>query len=237
MTYSKTCTLNNLVVHSPATHAYWNLDVNNSNGKGYESLIITNSTMTSIPQGLVTAFPELKHIKIIGCSLPRIRRVTFSGMVMLRTLDLKGNNLTWTPRDALWDLYSLETISFANNYIETMHKDTFRELAKLRQIDARRNRIEVLHTDLFHKNVELREINFSWNELKYLEASVFKNNLQLEFIVLSHNHLQDIAVDFTKLKSLKFLDFRENKCDVGSYEIANGTFAYDTLSRDLKICV
>uniref|UniRef100_A0A1I7WRY7 Toll-like receptor 7 n=1 Tax=Heterorhabditis bacteriophora TaxID=37862 RepID=A0A1I7WRY7_HETBA len=73
------------------------------------------------PTSLFTSVPELKTLKLSGCSIPKLERGEFSSLKNLEQLDLRVNLIENISAYAFDGLSNLKRLSLAGNYISIHH--------------------------------------------------------------------------------------------------------------------
>lgn len=133
-------------------------------------------------------FPHLKKYMITDSGVKFVERNDFSGMPMLETLNLSGNEISEIPDDTLFDLTELVDLFLDNNNLKTLPPKLLSHASPFQRFKANNNSIEILDGDFF------------------------KNNTHLKIVSLDNNRLHKIGVDFRPFKNLKKVDLLNNPC-------------------------
>jgi Leucine-rich repeat (LRR) protein len=141
-----------------------------------------------LPTGLAKMFPKLERFYVASSRLKYIFRKNFVGFNKLKTLDLRYNEIESLSTDAFLDLFNLEVLTISGNFIKKLPTNAFVSLMDLKYFDA------------------------SDNEIEEFDDEVFSLSLQLEEILLDNNKINSIKANFRKLKSVGFIDLRDNEC-------------------------
>lgn len=108
-------------------------------------------------------------------------------MEMLRSLDLRNNEISQLDDDVFNIATSLVKINLSDNNLKKL-PNTFASLIYLQRIIANNNQIGVFNSKIFNHNSMLQEIHL-WS-----------------------NKLRTIRIDLQKFKKLRTIDFRNNTC-------------------------
>lgn len=177
-----------------------NFEVNSFTGThkaGYDAQNVTEvwfwtGTLDYIPYGIGRKFGNLEKFWVgyddRNLELKRLQRSNFEDMESLWYLDVKFNE------------------------IETVDEDTLRDLPNLKYFVIKNNKLKMLQKYTFERNPKLQHVNANSNQLEFLHDYLFKNNALLEEALFKDNKLKIIYVDFTRLRSLKAIDFHGNTC-------------------------
>lgn len=144
--------------------------------------------MTLIPDNLNTLLPSIQYLGVIRTNLRIIRRSNFEGMNMLRSLDLKENQISELNSDVFGHLVGLMKLDLSHNFIKSLNKNIFNPMRYLWKLIVNDNRIELFDATYFRGNVFLQEIHL-WS-----------------------NNISFVRMDLSLLKRLKIIDLRNNFC-------------------------
>ncbi|CAG9811337.1 unnamed protein product [Chironomus riparius] len=133
----------------------------------------------------------------------------------LISFDASSSSVKYFDKMCFEKMEKVKFLRLSNNEIEELPGDVFEGLPNLQHLDMTKNKIKNLPADIFVKNVNLKYIKLSENQLEVLDAGVFANNVNLKKIFLNGNKLRKVAIDFTILSELSFLDLLDNagKCN------------------------
>jgi Leucine-rich repeat (LRR) protein len=153
-------------------------------------MVFTNMfTKTNfLPNGLAEMFPKLERFYVASSRLKHVFRKNFIGFKNLKHLDLRYNDIESIPDDAFIDLFNLEVLTLSGNSIKKLPSNAFVSMMELRYFDA------------------------SDNEISEFNDEMFSTNSKLEEILLENNQIKNIKSNFSKFKSIGFIDLRDNSC-------------------------
>lgn len=148
---------------------------------------IKHGNIVNMPSNIGTKFTSLQYLGIIGANLKYLRKANFVNMEMLRSLDLRNNQISQLDDDVFNIATSLVKINLSDNNLKKL-PNTFASIIYLQRIIANNNQIEVFNSNILNHNSMLQEIHL-WS-----------------------NKLQTIRIDLQKFKKLRTIDFRNNTC-------------------------
>lgn len=164
-------------------------DYNLMSGKIAQKLLILDSDIQHLPNNITNFFPNLHYFGVVRSNLEFVKRESFQGLQLLKTLDMKRNKLETLPEDVFLDLLNLRKIDLTGNLIKILPNDAFSSLFHLTKFIANENSIELFDSDIF-----------SYNQ-KFLDE-----------IHLWHNKIKAIRFDAKKFTNLAVIDLRDNVC-------------------------
>lgn len=186
------------------------------NDNDVDRVHIVNSKTIYLPNTSIfaTKFKNLKNFWVSRSQLKFIERSKLRNLENITVLCLNNNNIEEIPGDSFQDLKSLEVLWLHNNKIIELNEDLLSSLEKLAVIDARNNLIKHLPQKLFVKNANLKVVNFEYNFIQNIDVdfTLLKN---IKWVVVSHNECIDVAYckALDCLKSVKQLqDAIEDSC-------------------------
>ncbi|CAJ0963967.1 unnamed protein product, partial [Mesorhabditis belari] len=212
-----------------------------SNLKSLTSLDLSRADgIFSVPTDFLSNLPQLKTLKLGGCSIEAIDAGAFNALTNLEELDLRVNLITNVSAFAFDGLKKLKRISLAGNYIKRVEALTWDGLDSLEELDLGWNELKEMPNDTFNslnktltklnlrhnwlatvENItnlaKLREINLSESEYIFeLGKNSFKNLPMLEILDLSNSNLSQIDPEaFENVKgSLRKLQLQKSKIKV-----------------------
>ncbi|XP_037039164.1 prostasin-like [Bradysia coprophila] len=196
-----------IVLESLYKCSVWGVNVTNTNFEvgsftgshvnGYDAQNVTEiwfwtGTLEHIPFGIGRKFNVLEKFWVSyddrNLGLKRLQRSNFKDMGHLWYIDVKYND------------------------VDTVDEDTLRDLPNLKYFVINNNKLKMLQKHTFEKNTKLKHVNANSNQLQFVHGDLFKNNQLLEEALFKDNNLKTISVDFTRLGSIKTIDFRGNQC-------------------------
>lgn len=113
---------------------------------------------------------------------------------------------------ALLDMPNLREINFQDNIIEDIPEIFFMATPNLTSINLGTNKLKGLPEKLLMALAQLETFIASSNLIEFLPPGLFMGNFKLSFVNLNNNKIKVIAIDFTKLKSLKKVLGIQNTC-------------------------
>ena len=157
-------------------------NVTSTHLEGVTSLILSQSSISSVKAGDFSGLTQLTHLKLDNNSLTSLPTGIFSGLSSLQELDLRSNSLNSLPEGIFSNLSALQFLFLFNN------------------------RLSALPGGIFSGLSNLRRVGLSNNSLSTLPASIFSGLSNLEILELAGNPLTAIPVTiFNGLSSLKSL--------------------------------
>jgi Leucine-rich repeat (LRR) protein len=75
------------------------------------------------------------------------------------------------------------------------------------------NKIKTLESSLLEHLHRLHTFSASWNQIRLIEKSFFVHNYDLRWIYLAKNNLENLEIDFRKIRKLRAVDLRKNLGD------------------------
>lgn len=159
-------------------------------------IVITNGNIVFMPNNIGIKLPVLQFLGIISTNLKYLKKENFENLSMLRSLDLRKNQISELEDDVFTLLTSLMKINLSDNNLKKV-PDTFKQMLYMQKFIANDNEIEVFDSNIFSQSIILQEIHL-WS-----------------------NNLKSIVIDISK-KKLRIIDFRNNTCiDRLYYAISN----------------
>ncbi|VDI65933.1 Hypothetical predicted protein [Mytilus galloprovincialis] len=168
---------------------------------------------------------------------------------ILRNVDLSRNLLTsWIG--PIYNVKSLKHLDLSSNFCSNVSHYFFSEdFGSLEELHLQNNILGlVLPYDYKGKVLQnlhnLKTINLSQNKIQRLSKDFFKSQLKIERIDLSENTFESIDFDIGHLKSLKYLNLKNNRISylsasailqLNSIGILNKIFTID-LSQNNSLC-
>jgi hypothetical protein len=154
---------------------------------GTTDFTYTNTPLKVIRRNdLIDFGSTLATLSLINNKIDDISYDAFYSLTNLTRLYINGNKLKMLPSNLFINTPVFETLYVFSNELTELHPDLFKDCPQFTFLDADQNNIENIHEDLF------------------------KNNPNMTFISMSHNKVKNIAINFTKFKFLKYVDFEGN---------------------------
>eukprot|EP00092_Neocalanus_flemingeri_P025507 GFUD01027655.1.p1 GENE.GFUD01027655.1~~GFUD01027655.1.p1 ORF type:complete len:1068 (-),score=163.25 GFUD01027655.1:152-3355(-) len=117
----------------------------------------------------------------------------FAGLNVLRSLKLRGNNMTKPPSEALGALLSLRTLNLDYNNFTVLPKKSFGRLPVVFNLTLGHNNINNISTGAFEGFLQLILLDINSNNLTYIPPGAFKTLVSLQHLDLSHNKLKRLS--------------------------------------------
>ena len=176
-------------------------------------LVITGSSLTSIPASWFKELYSLETLKLSGVQLENLHDDAFKGLISLNHLDLSNNNLQEIRGTVLKPLsQTLETLILSGNSLTEISGDCLSGLHSLRFLDISENRLRNIYADSFVGMTFLSVLYLNKNRLTSLPADIFRDQRQLESLSVADNYLIEFPKAILKLKmSLVNLDLSSNE--------------------------
>ncbi|XP_076454288.1 uncharacterized protein LOC143289219 [Babylonia areolata] len=199
----------------------------------------TNDSLTSFPQVLHTAIPNLRALEMGDnnltapvdfpwppgfATLPRNMSRTYQFNIhynfdnsfdmqpnlFRRVYLLNGNRITNLTH---FQFHSdFQYISIERNGLKEIAADVFDNVPSLQFLSLAHNDLELLPENVFARLVNLRRLDLQGNKLVSLPTPVFSTVRKLELLDLGHNHLQVIQEGlFTRLQELTRVSLKNNQ--------------------------
>ncbi|KAL8594896.1 hypothetical protein ACOMHN_038459 [Nucella lapillus] len=177
------------------------------------TLLVTGSTLTSLPEGWFSQLYSLETLTFSGLQLERLHENAFRGLISLNYLDLSDNNLKQITAKMLMPLNkTLETLILRGNFLTEINKDVLGKLGSLRQLDVGENRLTNVYTNSFQGMTYLSFLYLNNNRLTSLPKDLFRDLTQLQTLSLSDNYLVEFPEAILQLeRCLVSLDLASNE--------------------------
>lgn len=133
----------------------------------------------------------------------------FSWWPQLRTLLLRGNQLSNVTSDALAGLPVLTTLSLADNHLARLPDGLLADAVNLQQLDMSHNPMRALEENTLSSQKALRELRLRDAQLRYLPAAALTNVTSLRLLDISGNQLLKLP-DMSGLSELRTLNASRN---------------------------
>ncbi|CAC5380974.1 unnamed protein product [Mytilus coruscus] len=159
---------------------------------------------------------------------------------ILRNVDLSNNLLTsWIG--PIYNVKSLKYLDLSSNFCSNVSNYFFSEdFGSLEELYLQNNILGlVLPYDYKGATLQnlhnLKTINLSQNKIQRLSKDFFKSQLKIERIDLSENTFQSIDFDIGHLKSLKYLNLKNNRISFLSASAIQQLDSIDILNKNFRI--
>ena len=117
----------------------------------------------------------------------------------METLSLKQNYLLELKNYTFKFLGSLTNLNLDNNSISNIYKETFSGLSSLEVLGLNDNYLGSLGDFVFDELVSIKSIHLIDNEIEFISSSIFNCSRK------ASSTLEELKLNFNKIKSLKFL--------------------------------
>lgn len=184
------CKAENLKVENE-TVAVTNVVGAHLHGKGNENVevlyIPSTNCIRNLPAGISKFFANLKKIQVSEGSFKYISRNDFSGLNLIKKIEIRNTLLSTIPQDTFNDMEKLETLILSDNNIKKLELGTFAKLSSLRKVSLDGNLLENVPAKLFENNSRVGEIHLSHNRLSVIDPHTFSHLKDLYSIALDNN--------------------------------------------------
>lgn len=202
----------------------------NKTGDDIKWVQIRNSQFRDLPKGVFEKFKNMAQIFIRDSSgfqnfdislfsakldsilmqktdLELIGENAFSGLSLVKTLNLMNNNVSKVHKNAFVDLVNLEYISMSNNNIEYLDDDVFATNLKLETVLMARNKLIAISARLFSRNTNITSLDFTSNAISQIEKNFLANQSKLKKLHFTDNECVSDAIILTsKIRMAAFLN-------------------------------
>ncbi|XP_040569853.1 uncharacterized protein [Lepeophtheirus salmonis] len=139
----------------------------------------------------------------------------FDGLIVLKSIGLRGNNISKPPWEALRSLRSVNYIDLDDNHIRNLSRNAFGRLPILFELGLSNNSINNISVEAFGGLLQLQKLDLSQNNITYIPPGAFKGMSALYDINLSFNkikHLQNRTHGlFEDTLSIRKIDLSHNQ--------------------------
>ncbi|XP_017884489.2 toll-like receptor 3 [Ceratina calcarata] len=115
---------------------------------------------------------------------------SFENLLTLRTLNLRSNNITRPPWEALSTLTSLQYLLLQDNQLTELGKSAFGRLPIVFELNLANNQIRNVSTRAFEGLLQLLTLNLTNNKLTHIPNGAFQGLVSLRTLDLSRNELE-----------------------------------------------
>ncbi|CAL7941377.1 unnamed protein product [Xylocopa violacea] len=117
---------------------------------------------------------------------------SFENLLTLRTLNLRANNVTRPPWEALSTLTSLQYLNLQDNQLTDLGKSAFGRLPIVFELNLANNQIKNVSVRAFEGLLQLLTLNLTNNKLSYIPNGAFQGLVSLRTLDLSNNMLEKL---------------------------------------------
>ncbi|XP_014472147.1 PREDICTED: toll-like receptor 3 [Dinoponera quadriceps] len=117
---------------------------------------------------------------------------SFENLLTLRNLDLRANNITRPPWQALGSLSSLQYLYLQDNHLTKLEKAAFGRLPIVFELNLANNKINNVTSRAFEGLLQLLTLNLTNNNISHIPNGAFQGLVSLRTLDLSHNKLEKL---------------------------------------------
>lgn len=165
---SQACHAENLRIVSPKTKIL----KTNAMSENVSELFIEDQVTFYLPFQLDQMFPKLQKLAVIHSQLKLLVKIDFIGLVYLKWLEIRGNNLTLTDSETFHALPQLELLDLSSNGIQSLPLKIFEPLTRLKEIRLSFNSIRVLEANVLPTTNVIKVFRMDNNKLEIIDANV-----------------------------------------------------------------
>ncbi|GMT29309.1 hypothetical protein PFISCL1PPCAC_20606, partial [Pristionchus fissidentatus] len=195
------------------------------------TLILRNSSITALNDGVFAGLPSLKKIDLAMNDIKSIHPDAFTGASGLEYLDLSSNRRLSLPLRAFDALDGLRRLDLSNCGLKELEQGILHGLERLEELNLKNNRLSFLPRGLFGQQRRLQMLDLSGNKLdttsslsplpSLLVLNIAGNSIKhldridhlskLEKLDASHNLVSSLPSPPSFPPSLKFIDLSHNE--------------------------
>lgn len=145
----------------------------------------------NLEQGRFDGLNVLRSIKLRGNNITKPPKA-LSALLSLRTLNLDYNNFTFLPKKAFGRLPVVFNLTLGHNQLNNISMGAFEGLLQLILLDMNSNNITFIPPGAFRTLVSLQHLDLSHNKIEKMENKtngLLEDLLSLKTIDLSHNNI------------------------------------------------
>ncbi|XP_055919385.1 chaoptin [Eupeodes corollae] len=156
-------------------------------------LYMANNKLQSIPPGTWPVMNSLLYLDLAGNNLSdSLEGDNFKGLLVLQTLVLNKNNISYPPKQSLTDMSTLQYLHLEENNITKLEKSAFGKLPVLFHLNLYNNSITEVSKRSFDGLLQLLLLNLSSNALDTIPTETFLGLPSLRTLDLSNNNLKKL---------------------------------------------
>ncbi|XP_076160334.1 insulin like growth factor binding protein acid labile subunit convoluted [Ptiloglossa arizonensis] len=157
-------------------------------------LEFSDNLLEEIPT--VDVWPSMNALLSLDFSRNRLadnlKYGSFENLLTLRTLNLRSNNVTKPPWEALSTLSSLQYLYMQDNQLTELGKSAFGRLPIVFELNLANNRIWNVSSRAFEGLLQLLTLNLTGNDLDHIPNGAFQGLVSLRTLDLSRNKLESL---------------------------------------------
>uniref|UniRef100_A0A0L8HEX5 G-protein coupled receptors family 2 profile 2 domain-containing protein n=1 Tax=Octopus bimaculoides TaxID=37653 RepID=A0A0L8HEX5_OCTBM len=167
--------------------------------------------ITNFEDGSLQGLSNLQNLLLEDNKINNIEGA-FKGLVNLRILELRNNNITTIDEGSFQSLSNLKELYMDRNKISNIDKDGFKGLYNLKELRLVANKIVTIDGRWFQDLSNLTSLNLGYNEIIDIENGSFKNLDKLEELDLRGNGIKNNGNgSWEQLRNLKKLKLANNQ--------------------------
>ncbi len=180
-----------------------------------ERLIIRDTRITELPNGVFTGLSGLTELEIYGNDhLATLGSDVFDGLTLLTDLELNDNAISSLPAGVFDDLLVLEGLRLSHNDLTSLPSGVFDNQGELERLTLSWNELSSLPDEIFDELDSLESLSLWKNNLDELSADLFSELDELTWLSLSENGIEELPDDiFDDLTSLEGIGLDGNELD------------------------
>lgn len=172
-------------------------------------LLFDKCKLFAIPDGIFSAFPNLKTMYTWNSGLVTIRKKDFVNADTLRELDVSMNLVTELAESTFFWADGLQYLNLASNRIAILPRLTFHGLIWLKVLNLDGNDIENVWPGTFDVTPRLEMVYLNNNRIRTIDGKLFARNVGLMEVHIQSNNITRLdGMVVAHLK--KLISFRVN---------------------------
>jgi len=196
--------------------------------------VLDGNRIRQIPDSVFLGLHSLWTLKLRNNEISEVYSNSFTGLVLLRELDLSENKIPMLPLGIFDPLGFLISLSLVNNEIRHVAQIPFKACLDLLTLDMSNNLFPSIRADWFVTTTKLTSLKLSHNRIENIQAGSFDLLRQLEELDLSENYLSNFRNNtFANCRSLQKLNLSRNP--IRELKSPGTTFAGLTALRELDL--
>jgi Leucine-rich repeat (LRR) protein len=160
---------------------------------GLETIWLSNSHITAIPNGYFSGLASLKSVDISHTQIQTLPEGVFENLPKLERVLLEVNAIKKIPARAFANSKSLELVMLSYNQISEIEPDAFVGVANLEQLFLAGNQLGKVLNPLTGLT-SVWYLDLSENRIETLPDGVFRDLTKLTTLFVSENPIQNISV-------------------------------------------
>ncbi|XP_076253360.1 uncharacterized protein LOC143191825 [Rhynchophorus ferrugineus] len=154
---------------------------------------------------------NVSYLELQSCRIRSLEKLAFNRFFLLKTLNLRRNELSSIQADAFIGLKRLLHLDLSSNYLTILTDNMFAGLVNLDILNLNKNQIFHVQPYAFTGLVNLKYLYLNNNDLKRLDERMFRDLSNLKILYLEHNQIVEIHQNcFVDLENLNYLYLNNN---------------------------